>query len=296
MKNKQAILIIAHNNFWTLEQILKTLDSKYFDFYVHIDKKSKLNLTTNLQAVCKQSHVEIYQEIDVRWADYSQVECELFLLKKALVNKYNYYHLISGNDFPIKSPQKIFEFFDQNSGKEFIHFEGKELRRDKIDWIKYYHFLGRISRNSKIIKIIDKISIVFQKLVGINRLRNVKYKFVTGANWFSITNEFAEYVINNEMLLRRNLQYTRSADEFFLQTLIYNSKFINNLYDLSFSNNYDSCMRFVDWKRGNPYTFKIEDYEALASSNCMFARKFDEQKDKEIIEKIKKELLESSNE
>ena len=45
-------------------------------------------------------------------------------------------------------------------------------------------------------------------------------------------------------------------------------------------------MRYIDWDRGNPYVFRIDDYDALMKSDCMFARKFDEKIDKEIIEKI----------
>ena len=41
---KQAILIIAHNHLWTLKQILKSLDSEFFDFYIMIDKKSNIEL------------------------------------------------------------------------------------------------------------------------------------------------------------------------------------------------------------------------------------------------------------
>ena len=40
----------------------------------------------------------------------------------------------------------------------------------------------------------------------------------------------------------------------------------------------DDChanMRWIDWKRGNPYTFEDGDYEELIASDYLFARKFD---------------------
>ena len=51
-------------------------------------------------------------------------------------------------------------------------------------------------------------------------------------------------------------------------------------------------MRHIDWKRGKPYIFRNDDFDELISSNCMFARKFDEKIDNEIIEKIFDYLME----
>ena len=42
------------------------------------------------------------------------------LLKAAIKGNYDYYHLISGMDLPIKTQKEIHEFFENNKGKEFI--------------------------------------------------------------------------------------------------------------------------------------------------------------------------------
>ena len=47
-------------------------------------------------------------------------------------------------------------------------------------------------------------------------------------------------------------------------------------------------MRFIDWNKGNPYIFRSIDFEQLMSSDRMFARKFDENRDNEIIMKLQK--------
>ena len=73
----------------------------------------------------------------------------------------------------------------------------------------------------------------------------------------------------------------------FLQTLLYNSEFKENLYNKNYNNDYtNSICRYVDWNRGNPYVFMKEDFNELINSDCVFARKFDEKIDKEIIEKL----------
>ena len=45
-------------------------------------------------------------------------------------------------------------------------------------------------------------------------------------------------------------------------------------------------MHKVDWNRGNPYIYRIDDYDELIHSKCMFARKFDSNVDKKIIDKL----------
>ena len=37
---------------------------------------------------------------------------------------------------------------------------------------------------------------------------------------------------------------------------------------------YEQCMREIDWERGSPYTWKEEDYDFLVNSERWFARKF----------------------
>lgn len=66
-----------------------------------------------------------------------------------------------------------------------------------------------------------------------------------------------------------------------------NSSFKNRVYKKDM---YESCVRNIDWKRGTPYTWKIEDYEFLMNSDRMFARKFSSDVDKDIIDRIHKRL------
>ena len=51
-------------------------------------------------------------------------------------------------------------------------------------------------------------------------------------------------------------------------------------------NSYKANQRYIDWTRGEPYTFKINDYDELIKSDMLFARKFSTKIDKEIVDKI----------
>ena len=69
-----------------------------------------------------RGNVYIYNEVDVYWSHFSQVQCELFLLKEAVKkDEFAYYHLLSGMDFPIKS-------------QKYIHQSSKKMRVKNL-WI-----------------------------------------------------------------------------------------------------------------------------------------------------------------
>jgi hypothetical protein len=54
----------------------------------------------------------------------------------------------------------------------------------------------------------------------------------------------------------------------------------------TFEDDYTSCLRLIDWKRGKPYVWRSEDYEEILHSSCLFARKFDQRTDSAVIMKI----------
>ena len=35
----------------------------------------------------------------------------------------------------------------------------------------------------------------------------------------------------------------------------------------------EGCLRLIDWKRGNPYTFQMQDIEEIMDSDRLFCRK-----------------------
>ena len=137
------------------------------------------------------------------------------------------------------------------------------------------------------VAIIEWVSLEVQKFLKIDRTKyekNIEYKY--GANWFSITNKLAEFIIEKESWIRKRFKNTKCADEIFLQTIVYNSKFKNNLYYDKMDDNYISCMRKIDWTRGTPYVWKNCDFEELINSGFLFARKFDYEADSKIVNRI----------
>lgn len=303
MINKHAYLIIADKNPKQLNTLLQLLDNERVDIFIHIDKKSAMQ-TADIKSADLKAKVYIYKEIKVYWSDISLTEVELFLLKKARsTGRYCYYHLLSGSDLPIKPQDEILSFFDRNQGKEFIEYQvpGKFLSKPYYSRVRYYHLFSKHYRHSGKFHLlrdyffiaIEYIAMFFQMLIGINRIRGLEY--ARGSQWFDVTNDLAEFILKNEFWILKQFKMTRASDESFLPLLVHNSEYKHRLYRKSFDGDMHANMRFIDWNRGNPYLFKKNDFNELISSDLLFARKFDEHIDWDIIYLIKCHILTEKN-
>ena len=290
--NKQAILIMYHNDFYILERLLKQIDNKNIDIYLHVDKKVADFDFTYTKNLVKKSNIYFVKRMNVKWSTFSQIKCELSLLKEATRKNYSYYHLISGNDLLLKPSTELYNFFEKNNGKEFVAYNniGKCTSESILERIKYYHIFNSYRRDNKTLikKVLCKLYyhlLNIQKKLRINRLKNNKLIIKKGANWFSITNELAKYVLTQEKEINRMYHCSNCADEIFLQTIVYNSKFKDKIYHES-DDEHQNIKRHIDWNRGEPYVFTIDDYQELLNSPDFFARKFSSSKDRKIIDKI----------
>ena len=287
---KHAYLILAHNNFYTLKVLLKLLDNENNDIYIHIDKKTRNVPKEEILSVVQKSNLHWVTPIKTYWGHSSLVNAELKLIKTAILNvEYEYLHLISGVDLPLKKQSEIHKFFEDNKGKEFVGFSN--LKNNYEDRVKYYYWLQKYEKNSKIIAKLQEILTKFQKILKVNRLKNSNINIQKGCQWVSITGDFAKYIIKQEKWIQKFFANTNCSDELLMQTILINSPFAKNIYNKN--DEYKSCLREIDWERGSPYVWKKEDKDILLSSNNIFARKFDENVDKEIMKIIMNNFIES---
>lgn len=136
------------------------------------------------------------------------------------------------------------------------------------------------------LKILNHPIVRLQKLLRIYRKRKELYH---GSAYFSISNTFMEYLLEREDVIIKMYRYTLGADEVWMQSEIISSPFYDKIYkkEKAWGN-----LRYIDWerRRGNsPYAFKMNDYNELIqifNTRYLFARKFNEKEDKQIINKI----------
>lgn len=290
MSGKHAYLIMAHNEFGILEKQLRLLDDERNDLYIHIDKKVKNFDPQRFQKAVTCSHLYFIERIDTRWGHFSLVQCELNLLKEAVKQNYQYYHLISGVDLPLKTNDEIHEFFDRNAGQEFIHFQAPEANEFIWGRVSYYHAMKYFQTGNKYVSFLgrnlDFLVEALQNKAKFERKWDENVVLQYGSQWFSITHPMAEYVVSKEAWIQKYFSHTSAPDELVMQTIVYNSEFRDKLYRKERDGNYAASARFIDWERGAPYTFRSEDYQALIGSDRMFARKFSTKVDSQVIDDI----------
>lgn len=297
-----AFLIMAHNNFSQLQRLIKKLDHKNNKIFIHID--SKANFTENdkkmLEDSCTESEIYFTKRYSVTWGGYSMINVLLRLLEKSTEFQCDYYHFLSGVDFPIKSMEYIHNFFNEHNGTEFIHFCSDEFTKEQHHRVAFYSlFREKFGRNTNSIYYqIERISIAIQRMLKIDRTKkHPDIEIKMGACWFSVTGTFAEYLLSKEQFIKNLCKHTVCADECYIQTIAFNSPFKKNIY--FFKENVpanEAFLRSVDWSRpgsavGAPYDYTIEDYAKLIDSKNLFARKINAQtrEGNALIEKL--ELL-----
>ncbi len=288
---KHAYLIIAHNNFVILKKLIVMLDNSLNDIFIHIDKKSGSFNEKEFNGIVKKSHLHFIDRKNVFWADYSQVDVALDLIECALnTDIYQYFHIISGVCLPIKTQEYIHKELE-NSDKILMAIVPRKLKYcdDSIQF--YYKFLDKpYYRKCKPLKFFNRLYIECQRLFGIDRLRNKNFTIYNGWDWLSFPYDFAKYLVDSRKEIYDTFHQTLNPIEMVYQTWACKSDiFRNRIKDLN--NFQNSSMRLIDWNRGRPYTFRKEDFDQIMSSDCFFARKFDEKVDFEIVEMIYNEIM-----
>ena len=288
---KHAYLIMAHTQPELLARLLSCLDHEDNDIYIHIDKKAVDFPIEDVKASVKRSRCIFTERTDVTWGSYSQINCELVLLKEAVKTEHAYYHLLSGMDLPIKSQREIHEFFETHDGLEFVDEDLPEISENALSRVKYVHrFYGKAGSLPDILGALETKA---QRMLGVDRRKKYgNIVFQKGRNWFSITHGLAKLVVEKEAWIREVFGRSVCGDELFLQTIARNSEYKGNICNPNTMPEIPDT-RYIDWERGsnnNPYIFREADFEELKSAAGLFARKFDCNTDKAIVEKLCAEL------
>lgn len=286
---KFAYLLMVHKWDDTVKVLLELLDDPRNDLFIHVDKKCRDFPFEMAKSILKNGRCMFTDCLRVTWGGYSQIAAELMLLETACSHgSYDYYHLLSGQDLPLKTQDEIHSFFEKQQSHEFVRFYSEEFEDGSR--VRYFYPFQNICGRGNLpltypLKCADKVAVKLQKTMRLSR--NKDMKFQKGSNWFSITDSFARYVVSKKQWVEKTFRFAYCADEVFLQTLLLNSPYINNLYHTAFDNDMHAIMRLIIWEGKGPHVFTIDDREKIKNTDLLFGRKFDISKDKEIVEFVK---------
>ena len=230
---------------------------------------------------------------DIKWSKIWMYE-----FSDSLGGGYDYYHLITGSDVPLCSMKELDSFLESN----IYNNPSRTIKTNYISVgkpnskmasrVKYYNSFINHWRDSnrftrKLATATSTLLCYIQKIVGIDRLKKTGVELYRGSTWWSITNEFAEYYLSKADWAKKQFgKATFAADEFVPHTVIMNSPFRDSCYEPT--HGIHKNLRLFDFEHGNGYrspkVWQMADKEILVSSKDLFARKFDQNIDNEIIE------------
>ncbi|KFF21993.1 glycosyl transferase [Chryseobacterium sp. JM1] len=268
-----AYLILVHRLPDQFKRLFKAIYDPANFYLIHIDKKANLEIGEDINVFLqKYPNVHILKSQNVVWGGYSMVQAELDGMKYLLeMNmKWDYFINLSGQDYPLKSQEIIKDFLSKNNGKSYIKIaDQKKSRPETMNRIENYFEEAE-----------DKIS---EKTHTRGFMKDV-IPYI-GGQWMILTRSCCEFICNSTEVKKFEDYYlnTLIADESFFQTVLMNTSFDGILVD--------DDKRAIIWIpdgdiKLRPKTFTETDLDFLQTGNHLFARKFDDNIDKQIIEGI----------
>ncbi len=249
-----------------------------FYIYIHYDTKGTI-APEEVTALRAMRNVRLVaSRYSINWGGYNVLKGVIYLMRMAAKEGLaDYYHLISGQDFPTKSPEEFKVFFEQHKGTEFLDYFSlpyKGWTNGGLDRLTTYHFFDYCN-----CKVIGKWTPLFNKLYCwqsryhiTRKLPLKRYPVLYGGYcWWSLTRECVQYVVdetNRHPYLLRRLRFTFAPDELYVQTILLYSPFRAKIEK--------DNLRYIDWnfRNGNyPANLDETDYPKINASNKIFARK-----------------------
>lgn len=287
-------LILAHNNPQLLYGLVKKLNDKDVDFYIHIDKKS----TDNFDKLKDFSNVHLVENrMDVRWGDISMIETLLMCCKKIISEsgENTYIVLLSGLDYPVKGNKYIKNYFENNrynfingvkipseeccwqeNGRRRLACYSLRLKARKMASIEPQVF--NVSNIKQLFKVIlynpSKIFKALEIIFSYPKRKHPDYFIPYGGEfWWILPIETIKNVIgfvdkHPDFLLYH--KGTNNPDEIFINTIVYNIVDNNKIKN--------DCLRFIKWVDSpSPQDITINDMELIRrccqDKDILFIRK-----------------------
>jgi hypothetical protein len=299
---KIAYLILAHRNPRLIKKAVEILDCEDATFFIHIDAKFALNPFDSIRG---RNVFFIEKRLPVHWAEFSQTETIFLLIRQALAvpQRHDYFVLLSGSDFPLRSGLYIRNFLELNQGREFITMVKLPAPGMPVSRINTLRFPSTRPILRFVFRALAKVGLAqrdYRKYLG-------SLEPYSGHTWWALSREACQYIIEftqRHQELAKFFENTHASDETFIHTILGNSPFKSQIR---------RHLVYEDWHSpaAHPEMINAKHLEFFESQNevfpqdlhgpgeLLFARKFSDD-DLHLVERIaemidKKEKLPKPN-
>ncbi|MBP6115732.1 MAG: hypothetical protein KBC57_13835 [Neisseriaceae bacterium] len=280
-----AYLLLVHqypNQFKKLFQAIHHADNVYL---IHVDKKTDESVFNEIEAFLSDyGNAHLLERKVTNRGGYSLVDAELrgieTLLKLSM--KWQYFINLSGQDLPLQSQQAIYTFLKAHPHTDFMGLtDQRALRPDTLHRIEHYVFETGANITS----------------VGPTRQHSYLSDVTPyiGSKWMILSRKFCDFVVRHPDVDRFKTFYknTFMADEGFFQTVLMNTSYRQEAV-------VEDDLREIEWLPAEgdapprPRILGLADEAMLAQSERLFARKFDETIDADIIEQLSQRMIQAN--
>ncbi|MGV3762426.1 beta-1,6-N-acetylglucosaminyltransferase [Parapedobacter sp.] len=286
MSSRIAHLILGYRYPTQLTRLVRQLCHPNATVFIHIDSKASLkdfdSLTGNMGNINFLS-----RRRSIIWGGYSMVQTTIDAFNEIIAyhRDFDFINLLSESDYPLRNATTIHSYLSANLGKSFM-----DMRFDDSPWwqeaqqkIRKYHFVDyRLPGKYLAERIVNAITT--------QRKLPLDMAFTGYSQWMTLSIEHVKYIlsfVNKNPKAIQFFKHTWGPDEFFFQTILYNSHFREEIINEN--------LRYIKWGEGkhNPEILTREDYATLVNSGKLYARKFD--MDSDVLDLIDDCLLQDKS-
>lgn len=293
MQKKQAYLITAYKDFAAVYELASFL-CKTDLVFIHVDKKSKEIGSDQIAKLNELPGCLAVSVYSIPWGGYAHVQAILHLMETAVSKEeVSYLHLLTGEDFPVMSPERLHEKFTDEEHIYLSYIAGEDFNEAVKKRYRYYNLFQNRNVKNPVLWQLQNITTGLQKLLGIRRKSLGEFERIyKGLVYISLPKEAAadllQYVKTHPEY-EKDLYRCQIPEEFFFHTLLLNEGFCRGKWKKMVV---DRELRYMNWERGDggsPVYLEERDYEEIAAGDYCFARKFHGKES----EPLKKRIMEN---
>lgn len=290
---KLAYLITTYDNPTHLKKLIAALQDIDVCFFIHIDKKSKVQFDfpkdKNVIVLPEDKRKTVY------WGSFTFIEAVQELIKESFNHgPFDYYVLLSGTDYPVRSNSFIKNFIEKHKDTQFINISMMPANNKSLDRV-YQYYISTYDKSFRWDFILKRIFNLAIRILKIKRSLPYKYRSMTlygGSTWWAMSGNCIRYIMdfmNKNPKFVQFYQNTLIPEEMFFHTILGNSKFFEKI---------EPSFTYADWPTNDlahPEMISEKHLPVLAKERVpssygkeayvLFARKFSDRSGK-VIELI----------
>jgi hypothetical protein len=298
-----AYLVLAHHRPRQLARLVARLSGPETRFFIHFDRNAPDAVFREAaDALRGRQDVEFVERMPCAWGEMSQVAAIMGTLRAALAAEFrlDVAVLLSGQDYPIKNSAAIRDFFATRRGQSIVDcwaLPSERWANELGGRERYEYWNVKVGRRFLPIfgprgfanPLVDRLWNGLASLVAIKRRFPRGLRPFGGATWWALSRDAADHVCryaDEHPEVARFFRWVKLPDEMYLHTILMSSPHAARVVQ--------QPLHFTSWPplgATSPRILGAADFAALAAAPQLFARKFDQQLDAAILDRIDRELL-----